>query len=473
MPTLLEERHAAIHLLRAGHAVAEVAQQLNRTARWVRKWRKRFEEEGWRGLEDRSRAPHKHGTRFPDSLRQAIARARSELEAEAARGSGLKYIGGLAVRTRLKAKQVKPLPSVPTIERVLSEKGMTRPYRSKPCQEIEYPRLRPNDPHQLCQIDIVPHFLTGGERVACFNALDVVSRYPTGRAYARRRSQDAVDFLIHTWQTLGIARYTQVDNESCFSGGFTHRHVLGKVVRLALHVGTELVFSPVRHPESNGFIERFHQDYDRHVWEDTYLDSRDTVQTQADHFFGLYRHSRHHTALNEQTPHEVHHRTTPHLLAPDFHLPAQKLALREGRIHFMRRVRADGTISALNVDWIVPDAIPDTGVWVTLEFQCTGATLSVYDTAPDSSERICLVYYPFPLSEEVLPNHQQDYTVRIESPVALHDSAKENATVIPEPVLLPPPTRTSEVIHIGIILLSATLKHTARSAGQLLRGTRY
>jgi len=31
--------------------------------------------------------------------------------------------------------------------------------------------------------------------------------------------------------------YTQVDNESCFSGGFTHPGVLGKVLRLGLMVG--------------------------------------------------------------------------------------------------------------------------------------------------------------------------------------------------------------------------------------------
>jgi hypothetical protein len=169
----------------------------------------------------------------------------------------------------------------------------------------------------------------------------------------------------------------------------------------------------------------------------------------------------------------VHHQTTPHLLAPDFRLSAQKLPLREGRIHFMRRVRADGTISVLNVDWLVPDSTPDTGVWTTIEFQCTGATLSVYDTAPDSSQRTCLASYPFPLSEEVQPYHQQDRTTGAACAVAPQDSVKEDATVMPASVLLPPPTLTSEVIQTRILLLSATLRHTARSAGRLLRGTRY
>lgn len=100
----------------------------------------------------------------------------------------------------------------------------------------------------------MPHFPTGGAAVACFNAIDVVSRYPTGWATARRRAQEAVDFLLPVWRELGLAHDTQVD-----SGGCTHPYVLGKLVRLALHVGTELGFSPIRHPQRNASVERFHQ----------------------------------------------------------------------------------------------------------------------------------------------------------------------------------------------------------------------
>lgn len=411
MPTLEEDRYAAIHLLRAGHSVEEVAKQLKRSRQWVRKWRKRYETGGWQGLASRSRAPKKHGRRLPESVRQLVAQTRSELEAEAAMRTGLRYIGGIAIRTRLKDKPNALWPSVATIERILREKELSQPRCKATLPKIVYPHLKPTQAHELCQVDIAPHFLSGGERVACFNAIDVVSRNPTGQAYARRRSQDAAEFLVHVWQTLGIPRYTQVDNESCFSGGFTHKYVLGKVVRLALQVGTELLFSPVRHPQSNGYVERFHQDYDKHVWEDTYLENRQAVQQQAEPFFQLYRHSRHHSRLNEQTPFEVHYQTAPHCLAPDFQLSQRKLPLYEGRVHFMRRVRSDATVSVLNVAWQVPDPPQDKGVWVTLELRCEGATLAIYDAAPDVAERTCLVTYDFPLSEPVqprLPHHATD-----------------------------------------------------------------
>jgi transposase InsO family protein len=186
------------------------------------------------------------------------------------------------VQARLKKKGVEPLPRTASIERVLHAAGMTRPRVVEEEQEVTYPHLYPTEPGQLCQIDIVPHFLKGGQSIACFNAIDVVSRYPTGQAYEHRRSANAATFLIHVWQEIGIPQYTQVDNEACFSGGFTHPGVLGKVLRLALYIGTELVFSPVRHPQSNGYIERFHQDYDKHVWEDTELQDCVDVQKHAD-----------------------------------------------------------------------------------------------------------------------------------------------------------------------------------------------
>lgn len=400
---LYEQRKTAIHLLRGGMSVSEVARELERSVSWVYKCQTRYEQEGWAGLHSRSRAPKHSPNRIAASVRQRVRETRSELEAEAAARQGLQYIGAPAVQARLKKKKVCRIPSTASIERILRAADMTRPHQSKGEEKVIYPRLHPSQAQQLYQVDIVPHFLRGGQAIACFNGIDVVSRYPTGQAYKRRRSQEAAQFLIQVWQEMGIPQYTQADNEGCFSGGFTHPGVLGKVVRLALHVGTELVFSPIGHPKSNGSVERFHQDYDQHVWEDTNLGNRSGVQAQAEPFFSDYRHSRHHSALRGASPAEVHQRITPRQLPPDFQLPTHKLPLTEGRIHFMRRVNPDHTVSVLNLTWSVPDAKPDRGVWVTLELNTCGATLRIYDAAPDALQRTCLVEHPFPLKEAVQP----------------------------------------------------------------------
>ncbi len=400
-----------------------------------------------------------------------MVQARSELEAEAARSDRLKYIGGPAVRTRLKAKKALRLPSVPTIERILREKGLTRQKSAKPRPEVTYPHLRPGQPQQLCQVDIVPHFLTGGEAVACFNALDVVSRYPTGQAYSQRRAQDATQFLRHVWQTIGIAHYTQVDNKACFCGGFTHPYVLGQVVRAALLVGTELTFSPVRHPQSNCFVERFHQDYNQHVWQDTYPESREAVQRQADLFLDLYRQSGHHCALRGQSPSVVHQQPALRRLAADVRWPEGKIPLCAGRVHFLRRVTVNGTIDVLNVAWSVPKPA-NTGVWATLEITKTGATLSIYDAAPDQPERICLIQHLFPLSEAV--HHRETILGDLDGePLAQADQAKSSSRSTRNiPVQRSASAPLSGVVQGGATVIRTTFHRIAHLASQIC-GTMY
>jgi len=399
--TWIHERQRAIHLLRAGYSAAQVAQALGRSERWVRKWWQRFRKEGWKGLESQSRRPQRFARRLPDEVYQAIRETRSELESQAATGRGLKYIGSQAVRTRLREKGVSPLPSCCTIERVLHDARMTHP-RSADRPASPLPHLRTIRPHTLIQIDIVPHYLQGGQAVACFNALEVGTRYPAGRAYARRRSQEALEFAVHVCQTIGISKYTQVDNEGCFSGGATHPYVLGRLVRLALMVGTELVFSAVGEPKSQGFIERFHQDYNRHVWEDTYLPSLEGVNERGEWFFPQYR-RRPHPQMDGCTPQEAHQAVPGRKLPPDFRIPPGRIPLYAGRVHFIRRVREDHTIRVLNVSWAVPLAEVGQGVWATLELQPGRAWLQVYDEAPDVPGRKLLAVHPFPLREPVLP----------------------------------------------------------------------
>lgn len=480
---LFTERKLAVMQLKQGRTIEEVAQSLNRSTGWVSKWQTRFEKSGWQGLKDLSRRPKKHGREIPAVLKRAICQARLELEAEAALGIGLKYRGGRAVRTRLKQNQVNPLPSLPTIERVLRQAGLTRPQEKLAHPVVTYPHLQVTDPHQLIQVDIVPHFLQGGQRIACFNSIDVASRYPTGHAYEQRRSQDAADFLIHTWQEIGIPRYTQVDNEGCFSGGATHPYVLGKVIRLALHVGTELLFSPCYHPESNGFVERFHQDYSQHVWQDTYLADLAAVNQQGKQFFAQYRQRQDHCRLAEQTPSQWHQQQPATLLVPDFQMPTDKMPLRAGRVHFMRQVSSAGAVRVLNVEWAVPHFNPLQGVWVTLELSPMAATLTIFDTAPDVAERKQLAAYPFPLKESVLPALSIETTSVADLAIVVDTAEQSQPMSVPEPVVTEPPLApqlptlitvgqprpaSGDIALIDERLLFSTIKHTARLTRRLV-----
>lgn len=397
-------RKTAIHLLRGGRTAAEVAQELHRSEMWVYKWRRRFfTQQDWQALHDRSRTPHHQPRTLPANVRPAIREVRSQLEAEATEPGKLSYIDAHAVRARLRKNQVMPLPSISSIERELRVAQMTQPRHPQDGLEVVYPHLQPTQPLQLIQVDIVPHYLPRGPCVSCFNAIDVVSRYPAGQPFLSKHSGDAVAFLLYIWREIGLPEFTQVDNESCFSGGFTHPGVLGKVVRCALLVGTQLVFSPIYHPESNGTIERFHQDYSKNVWDKIELPDFQTVQAWSPAFFTAYRHSAHHSALQGRCPADLHPMQTAQPRIPEGFKPPTRFPLTIGQTHFLRRVNPASQVMVLNLAWEVPLAKPDQGVWVTLQFTAQAANLRIFDAAPDVRERTCLAEHPFPLKEEVQP----------------------------------------------------------------------
>lgn len=78
------KREQAVHLRRLGYSYSQIAEALGTSKAWVCKWIRRFETEGWAGLRDRSRRPHRCPRQLPASVRQAVIQVRSALEAAAA-----------------------------------------------------------------------------------------------------------------------------------------------------------------------------------------------------------------------------------------------------------------------------------------------------------------------------------------------------------------------------------------------------
>ena len=401
-----EDRKTLIHLLNSGKKPREAAQELERSSAWAYKWKNRYEQDGWAGLRGHSRVPKHIARRTPAEVCQKILSIRSELEAEVENKDSLGYIGADAIYGRLCTRGIRPLPAISTIERILRRAGRTKPRLPQAEKEVVYPHLKPTAVHQLTQVDIVPHYLTGGESIACFNSIDVVSRYPAGKQFANKRSVDAAEFTLHTWRELGFSDYLQMDNESCFNGGYKHPGVIGKVVRLALYVGVQPVFSPFYHPKSNGFVERFHQDYSDFVWKKEHLENLAAVRQRSALFFPNYRNSHHHSALGGQSPLEIHRAVPVRKLPVGFSLP-QTLPITAGQVHFLRAVDDKRCIFILNKVWSAGLGIPDQGVWATLSLKPSGATLRIYDAAPDAPKRRCLAEHPFPLNEPVVPLQAQ------------------------------------------------------------------
>lgn len=143
-----EDRKALIHMLNSGKSPREATQEVGRSRAWAYKWKNRFEQEGWVGLQAHSRTPHNVPGRTSAEICQEIVRIRSELEAEAEDKDNLGYIGAAAIYGRLLLQGIGSPPAVSTIERILRQAGKTKPRVPQEEKEVVYPHLKPS---AVCQ----------------------------------------------------------------------------------------------------------------------------------------------------------------------------------------------------------------------------------------------------------------------------------------------------------------------------------
>jgi len=235
-----ERRQEAIRRVTQGESISSVCADLGRTRAWYYKWRERYRKDGLAGLEDRRSGYASHQT--AKGLRELIIEIRDRLVHQAEAGTHHLGIGANQIAQELRALNLTP-PSQRTIYRILELAGRTgqgkgpRGYRQRPMA------VQANDVHQL---DFWPRVLEGGTTLFLIHLVDVATWYPCGQVSEDKTTESVLAFLLSSWQTLGVPRVLQVDNEMAFTGGRWASR-LGRVVRLALLLGCEVWFNPFRY----------------------------------------------------------------------------------------------------------------------------------------------------------------------------------------------------------------------------------
>src|SRR5438552_12767959 len=137
-----------------GRSCREVAQAHGCSKSWVAKMVARYREEGYPGLERRSRAAHHIPHRTPPEVEDAIVRLRKEL---ADQGSDA---GAETIHHHL-LLEAGAAPSVSTIWRILKRRGLaTPPPHKRP--RSSWIRFEAPLPHQAWQPDVTHWRLADG-----------------------------------------------------------------------------------------------------------------------------------------------------------------------------------------------------------------------------------------------------------------------------------------------------------------------
>ena len=259
------------------------------------------------------------------------------------------FCGAQAISWELEEQQVRPLPSLRTINRILKRHDLTHRrtgrYEAKGVPYPSWPTHIPNERHQADFIG--PRHLRGRAGAIRFYSMNVVD-LATGRCGTQplfSRNGSAVYAAVWAiWHRLGLPRHLQVDNEGVFYGSSAHPRGMGPLIRLCLHNHIEPWFIPPSEPWRNGVVEQFNKHYQQKFLDRVTMRTKEELQQQALAFEHKHNTRYRYSKLNGKTPlkalAEFGHkplRFPPNESAPKFPLDKPK----SGRYHLIRFIRSD------------------------------------------------------------------------------------------------------------------------------------
>ena len=219
--------------------------------------------------------------------------------------------GAKKIRATL-LRQGKAAPAVSTVHRVLIRRGLVIP-RPRPTRDEGHRFQRPHS-NDLWQIDGTEHRLVNGRQFWVVDILDDRSRFLlaalVGLTLTGALAWEAMRIAVAAY---GLPRQLLSDNGTTFTGKL-HGFVVyfERQVRAA---GIDFINGSVRHPQTQGKIERQHQTQNEWI-----ADHRPHSVVEAQHVINAYRADydsvRPHEALGQLTPAEVYLPGTPLQLPP-------------------------------------------------------------------------------------------------------------------------------------------------------------
>jgi len=288
-------RERIARLAASGQTPTAIASTVGVCPRTVRKWLKRYREEGVAGLLDRSSRPHRLSRPLPEPVRARVAELRRR------RWTGQQIAAELTI-------------SAASVSRILKRCGLNQLRALEPVEPvIRYERKTPGelihiDIKKLGRFDRIGHRITG-DRTGQSNSrgvgweyvhvgIDDASRIAFSRILPDEKTDSAVAFLKAAsayFASLGVAvSRGMTDNGSCYKA-FAFRDPCRQL-------GLKHIRTRPYTPKTNGKAERFIQTALRE-W--AYAQAYPTSQQRAAELpVWLHRYNWHrpHGSLNANTP---------------------------------------------------------------------------------------------------------------------------------------------------------------------------
>lgn len=292
------------------------------------KWIRRFQEQGYSGLDEVSRRPKGSPLATGEEVVMAILAAR-----EAHPSWGPKKLRVLLGR-RLK----DATPSEATIARVLRRCGRIRSERKqkKICVVQSAPKIPAEHPNDLWTVDFKGWWQSlDGKRCEPLTIRDGCSRYVLVSKLTRSSREQVQPVFEAAFRRYGLPRVIQCDNGVPFAS-VTARGGLTRLSAWWISLGIRFVRGRPACPQDNGGHERMHRDIAAEV-EASPSATIEQQQRCLDRWRQEFNHVRPHEALGQKTPADVYSPANKRkmILVPPEYSPrclVRKVG-KEGHIH--------------------------------------------------------------------------------------------------------------------------------------------
>jgi len=258
-------------------------------------------------------------------------------------------IGAEAIHFELIALGSSEAPPVRTIHDWLVKANLVSRQSVKPEKRESKPIPLPQAKavNEVQQLDLKgPVYLRGsGHKYYLAVLRDCYSRRCAIDVLTSRAAEGITNFLVASWQWMGLPRYLQMDNALEFRGSNRYPRSFGRVVRVAIDLGIEPVFNPTSEPWRNGGVERFNGFLDNRLLNVECADP-DALRTQAQACQQACNQTHRLAALSGLTPNEVAAKATLDLLPASYQQhQARSLPQNKGFVSFVRLIRKSGRIT--------------------------------------------------------------------------------------------------------------------------------
>jgi len=348
----IQQRILAVERFNNGESPETICASLRKSRSWLYKWISRYDDHNASWSESKSCRPQKAANITPAETVEIVKFIRLDLYNHDL------FCGAQAIQWEMEDQGLKPLPSLRTINRILSRHSLTHRRTGKyEAKGTAYPALPSFKANQTHQADLVgPCYLKGPVRFYSLNVIDTATvrcgLYPA----SSKASQPMINGFWDIWKRLGMPNNLQVDNTLSFFGSRKHPRGMGPLIRLCLNHGIEPWFIPVAEPWRNGMIEQFNDRYQKMFLQKKIMHTEEELQAGSLTFEQRHNSKYRFSKLKGKTPLKILSESKVKLRFPKASdAPLHPLKKPQtGRYHFVRLIRSNLKLDIFGEAFPVP-----------------------------------------------------------------------------------------------------------------------